>query len=58
MSELTRCNYCNLRLIRMRHPRLTLVPCPQDSFPDGVQVLDGDGKTLSWFAELTDRCVC
>lgn len=72
MSELTRCNYCDMHDIKAAAERNKLVvtkrgdTTPGGVFPNGVTVLvhppdvepDRNVHYASWFAELTTRCVC
>ena len=58
------CNYCTLKRInRDRKIKVSRDPLKDDKgktvFAAGVRVTDKEtGKFISWFAELTDHCVC
>jgi len=67
MSELTSCNYCNLKRIKARakneHKKVKVVPVSYGgklktfSYMGGVDVLI-DNKKVAWFMELPDHCCC
>ena len=79
MSELTSCNYCNLKRIRADHrgtgariyvrynAKWGLGGCNVYVIPKGIKAPKGGIKddtpfhneySVSWFMELTNRCVC
>jgi hypothetical protein len=72
MSELTRCNYCQLLSINARAKIKRLVvtkqgdTAPGGTFPNGVTILmsprgvvpDRNVHFVAWFADLTTRCAC
>lgn len=72
MSELTPCNYCNLRRIQRRAERqgkrVMLKPSPYHVWTGGqdVYLIDTTGERrptrkrqwVAWMAEIPDHCVC
>lgn len=65
MSELTACNYCNLRWIRKRakvEGKKVILRPSRDGW-GGTVVLLKDRKTnkekwICWFMELSNNCCC
>lgn len=65
MSELTTCNYCNLRAIKHRlkpGETLSLQPAKDMGEFGGTDAVirdqDGQEHHAAWFMQLTDSCVC
>ena len=66
MSELTSCNYCNLKKIKVNakreHKKVKIKRSPQvgtERYENmgGVDVFV-NGKNVAWFMELPDHCCC
>ena len=67
MSELTRCNYCTLKIIKARAKKerkpVKVVSAKyegeleQFSSMGGLDVLV-DGEKVAWFMAVSDHCVC
>ncbi len=66
MSELTSCNYCNLKRIKARarkeHKKVEIKFASYEGIEEykamgGVDVFL-DGKEVAWFMELPDHCCC
>ena len=66
MSELTSCNYCNLksikRMAKKKHQKVEVRPSSYDkmekySYMGGVDVLV-DGEKVAWFMVLPSYCCC
>lgn len=70
MSELTKCNHCQLKEIKARansnNEKIKLIPEAVDDWDRGIRVLvytpgrepDYVEDFVAWFAEVTDHCVC
>ncbi len=59
MSELTPCNYCDLKSIKARAKRdgKKVKTGPSKTLP-GWTVVKVGGEAVAWFMKLTDHCVC
>ena len=61
MSELTQCNCCALKHLRMRAKKsgkkLRLKSDPAGTWSGGKAVYV-DGERVAWFAEVSKTCVC
>jgi len=59
VSELTTCNYCNLKDMKSRYKKMnkeiTVAPSKEMS---GWLAAIVDGKETAWFMEVGDRCSC
>lgn len=60
MSEMTRCNRCNLDEVKRRHPgQKVTTGAPVDPKMAGWIQVFVDGKPFAmWFVELTPECCC
>lgn len=58
MSDLTRCNYCDLLVIKsFAKEENKKVKLKANKEHGGIDVFV-DKKFVAWFMELTDHCVC
>lgn len=58
MSSLTKCNWHSAERILKTHPDARVKPSGTERWPLAKELVDANGETLVWYAELPDRCRC
>ena len=61
MSELTRCNYCTIKLLKEQYGKNLIQKGNNFYIPNekGKDTVNGKKvKFIAWFMEITDHCVC